>query len=162
MSAPNDALSDRSWVDESTEEFFRRMTERFGKLGKYKPGFHLYKGANHLLYLTRDCSYVADSFGWCFAVLLDSGRVVGVSLEPFSGVVIDIGKTYPGIGRDGRDFPLWPLVQRLTTEEFLFPRYLRKRVRAMLPRIQKLVDDVMIPFEMLQEVRDGKAVSVVS
>lgn len=152
MSAPGDVLIDRSWVDESTEKFFRRMTERFGKLGKYKPGFHLYKGVDHLLYLTRDCSYVADSFGWCFAVLLDGGRVVGVSLEPFSGVVIDIGKTYPGIGRDGRDFPLWPLIQRLTTEEFLFPRYSRKRVRAMLPRIQELVDDVMIPFEMLREV----------
>ena len=162
MSAPGDVLIDRSWVDESAEEFFRRMTERFGNLRRFKPCIRWYKGVNHLLYLTRDCSYVADSFGWCFAVLLDRGRVVGVSLEPFSRVVIDIGKTYPGIGRDGRDFPLWPLIQRLTTEEFLFPRYSWKRVRAMLPRIQRLVDGVMIPFEVLREVRDGKAVSVVS
>lgn len=162
MNALNDVLSDRSWVDESTEDFFRRITERFGNLGKFKPGFYLYEGVDHLLYLTRDCSYVADSFGWCFAVLLDRKKVVGVSLEPFSGVVIDIGKTYPGIGRDGRDFPLWPLIQRLITEELLFPGYSRKRVRVMLPRIQKLVDGVMIPFEMLREVRDGKAVSVVS
>lgn len=131
------------------------MTERFGNLGKFKPCIRWYKSVDHLLYLTRDCSYVADSFGWCFAVLLDRKKVVGVSLEPFSGVVIDIGKTYPGIGRDGRDFPLRPLIQRLTTEELLFPGYSRKRVRVMLPRIQKLVDGVMIPFEMLREVRDG-------
>lgn len=123
---------------------------------EFQPNIWWHKGVDFLAYETRDCLYVRESFGWYFSVLLAGGhkqKFVGVVIEPFSVWVDIIRKTYPGIGIDGRDFPLWPLIELVTGEDGLFPRVSRKRVCAMLPKIREFVGIVTIPFQVLQEVR---------
>ncbi|QQS15672.1 MAG: hypothetical protein IPK84_04910 [Candidatus Moraniibacteriota bacterium] len=123
---------------------------------EFQPNIWWHKGVDFLTYETRDCSYVRESFGWYCSVLLAGGhkqKFVGVVIEPFSVWVDIIRKTYPGIGIDGRDFPLWPLIELATGKDCLFPRVSQRRVRAVLPKIREFVGIVTIPFQVLQEVR---------
>lgn len=123
---------------------------------EFQPNIWWHERMDTLSYLTRDCSYVRESFGWYFSVLLAGGhkeKFVGVVIEPFSVWIDIIRKTYPGIGIDGRDFPLWPLIELATGKERLFPCVSQRRVRAMLPKIREFVGIVTVPFQLLQEVR---------
>jgi hypothetical protein len=147
----------REMVLGNSEDWLELLNSWFGELGEFKPCISWHKGVDRLNYLTKDCSYVADSFGWYFAVLLSKKKIVGVSLEPFSGLVVHIRKTYPGMGVDGKDFPLWPLIALTTAEECLFPNYSRKRVGTMLPKIREFVGITSIPLKTLQEVRNERA-----
>lgn len=123
---------------------------------EFQPNIWWHERMDTLSYLTRDCSYVRESFGWYFSVLLAGGhkeKFVGVVIEPFSVWIDIIRKTYPGIGIDGRDFPLWPLIELATGKDCLFPRVSQRRVRATLSKIHEFVGIVTIPFQVLQEVR---------
>lgn len=147
-------------VPGNSENWLELLHSWFGEIGEFQPGIRWHRGVNHLNYLVKDCSYVLDSFGPYFSIFLSGRRgrerIVGVSLEPFSGLVAHIRKTYPGIGRDGKHFPLWPLIALTTAEECLFPDYSRKRVATMLPKIREFVGITNIPFEMLREVRNER------
>ena len=124
---------------------------------EFQPNIWWHERMDTLSYLTRDCSYVRESFGWYFSVFL-AGRgkrkeIVGINLELFSAWMDIVRETYPGIGIDGKSFPLWPLIDLATGEDGLFPRMSRRRVRVMLPKIREFVGIVTIPFQVLQEVR---------
>ncbi len=146
----------REMVLGNSEDWLELLNSWFGELGEFRPCVTWHREMNRLSYLVKDCSYVLDSFGPYFSIFLTGigkrERIVGISLEPFSGWVVHIRKTYPGMGIDGKDFPLWPLIALATTEECLFPNYSRKRVGTLLPKIQEFVGIASIPFETLQEV----------
>ena len=125
----------------------------------FQPNISWFDRLDWLTYRTRDCSYVVDSFGPYFSVLLDEkerqNEIVGIRIEPFKRILGFIRTIYPGIGIDGKSFLFRPLVELLTTEEHLFPKYSRERVAMLLPRICEFVGVIEIPFSLLQEVRYG-------
>ena len=130
---------------------------------EFQPHIRWHERMDILTYQTRDCSYVRESFGWYFSVLLaEEDEIVGIAIEPFREWTMYVRKTYPGLGIDGRDFPLWAFVQLSTTEKCLFPRISQERVRKILPRIREFVSIVTVPFHLLQEVYCGKNMPFVS
>ena len=141
---------DRCLVDKGVEGFFKQLDQLFGDLGEFKPFIWWDEKNDRLLYLVRGCPYVETPLGRCFSALFDRRDIVGVSLEPFQRMVTDIGKTYPGIGRDGRDFPLRPFIEISTSVECLFPSVSRARVSAMLPKVREFVGIATVPFYLLQ------------
>ncbi|MFZ1736174.1 MAG: hypothetical protein WBC29_02090 [Candidatus Moraniibacteriota bacterium] len=142
--------------------------EKYGpfEFPEFQPSIWWNKRMDFLAYQTRDCTYVRESFGRHFSVLLAGGdeyEIAGVVIEPFSAWIDDIRKTYPGIGVDGKNFPLCPFIELSTGKKCLFPRYPSERVSTMLPKIREFVGIVTVPFHILQEVRCvGKTVSSVA
>ena len=130
---------------------------------EFQPHIWWHERMDILTYQTRDCSCVRESFGWYFSVLLaEEDEIVGIAIEPFREWAVHVRKTYPGLGIDGKDFPLWAFVQLSTTEKCLFPRISQERVRKILPRIREFVSIVTVPFHLLQEVYCGKNMPFVS
>lgn len=146
----NAIARDLCLANEEIGDFFGQLTGLFGGLGEFKPFIWWDEKNDRLLYLVRGCSYAEVPCGRRFSALLDREEIVGVSLEPFQELVTDIGNTYPGIGRDGRDFPLRPFIEISTSVKCLFPSVSRARVSAMLPKVREFVGIATVPFCLLQ------------
>ncbi|QQR77787.1 MAG: hypothetical protein IPJ67_01405 [Candidatus Moraniibacteriota bacterium] len=134
------------------ETLFAEISEG-APLFEFQPGVWWHPEIDCLTYQTRDCRYVLDSLGYHFSVLRSNeGQIVGVSLEPFRRYMWEIRKTYPGMGIDGRDFLLWPLIQLMTGKMDLFPTCSRRKASRLLPVIREFVGCVKVPFALLQDM----------
>ncbi len=129
---------------------------------EFQPGLRWDKWMDILFYQTRDCldcPLVRESIGWYLSILWsgkDSNEMVGLTLEPFSALVGIVRDTYPRIGVDGKDFPLWQFIRISAGAEDIFPGKEKEKVENLLSKIRELVGIAAVPSALLQEVRHGK------